>query len=58
MAVAEPSGAPVDPLEYALAEAAKAKQWAVVAQLAEELKARRLAAAKVPVLADERAKRS
>jgi hypothetical protein len=41
-------------LAVALARASAAQQWAVVAQLARELQARRLAAAGVRSLLDER----
>jgi hypothetical protein len=41
-------------LAVALARASAAQQWAVVAQLARELEARRLAAAGVRSLMDER----
>jgi hypothetical protein len=52
-----PEGAPLDPLEHALQLAAVAGRWDVVTALARELEARRLAAAGVPQLAQERARR-
>jgi hypothetical protein len=52
----------IDAVEAALAKALEgatvAGRWDVVAQLAKELEARRLARVRVPSLADERAKRS
>lgn len=41
-----------DALAFALVEAAKAGQWAIVAQLAKELEARRLAGSSVVALAE------
>jgi hypothetical protein len=46
-----------DALATALAHAAEAGRWDVVAQLARELEARRLAAVGIANLGDERAKR-
>jgi hypothetical protein len=46
-----------DALALALARASVAGEWSVVAQLARELEARRLAAADVVRLDDERARR-
>lgn len=45
---------PVDPLEVALMRASEAGRWDVVAQLAKELEARRLAGSNVATLADAR----
>jgi hypothetical protein len=45
-------------LARAIEVAVSAGRWDVVAQLAEELEARRLAASGVMLLADERAKRA
>jgi hypothetical protein len=47
-----------DALAVALARASAADQWAVVAQLARELEARRLSAAGVRSLLDRRGRRS
>jgi hypothetical protein len=47
-----------DALAFALAEATKAQRWDVVSKLADELQARRLAAAGVASLDNVRVKRS
>ncbi len=47
-----------DALARAIEGAVSAGRWDIVAQLAKELEARRLAAAGVMLLADERAKRT
>jgi len=47
-----------DALARAIERAVSAGRWDVVAQLAKELEARRLAASGVMLLADERAKRA
>jgi hypothetical protein len=50
-------GSVEEALAFALARASAAGQWAVVAQLARELEARRLAAASVVSLTDRRSRK-